>query len=68
MVHIGKKIEEVFYEQGRSPSWLAKKLYCDRTNIYNIFRRESIDTALLAKISILLNHDFFMYYQQELYK
>ena len=67
MVHIGKKIEEVFYEQGRSPSWLAKQLCYDRTNIYSIFKRESIDSALLAKISKLLNHDFFQYYQQDIF-
>ena len=66
MIHIGKKIEEIFHQQGRSPSWLAAQLCCDRTNIYSIFKRESIDTALLARISTLLNHDFFQYYQEEL--
>ena len=68
MIHIGKKIEEIFYLQGRSPSWLAAQLCCDRTNIYSIFKRESIDTALLARISSLLNHDFFQYYQEDLHK
>jgi len=59
MIHIGKIIEEEFYRQGRSVSWLANKLCCDRTNVYNIFKRESIDTALLVKISKALNYNFF---------
>lgn len=66
MIHIGKIIEEEFYRQGRSVSWFANKLCCDRTNVYNIFKRESIDTALLAKISRTLGHDFFSYYVDDL--
>ena len=68
MVHIGKKIEEEFYRQGRSVSWFAGKLCCDRTNVYNIFKRESIDTALLLKISLTLDHNFFSYYIDDLKK
>lgn len=66
MIHIGKIIENEFYSQGRSVSWLAERLHCDRTNIYNIFKRESIDTALLRRISDLLQHDFFDYYTRDL--
>lgn len=66
MIHIGEIIEHVFYEQGRSPSWLAEQLHCDRTNVYNIFKRESIDTALLVRISNILQHDFFRYYIEEI--
>lgn len=62
MIHIGKIIEEEFYRQGRSVSWLAEKLCCDRTNVYKIFKRESIDTALLIRISLALEHNFFIYY------
>lgn len=57
-MHIGKHIEEVFREQGRKVSWFAEKLSCDRRNVYKIFERESIDTALLSKISTILNHNF----------
>ena len=59
MVHIGKIIEEEFCRQGRSVSWFANKLCCDRTNVYNIFKRESIDPALWAKLSCTLGHHFF---------
>lgn len=57
-MHIGNHIKQIFSEQGRKVSWLATRLCCDRRNIYKIFQRESIDTALLAKISALLNHNF----------
>ena len=58
-VHIGQAIEHVVREQGRSPSWLAGQLHCARTNIYKIFKRESIDTALLQRTSDVLDFDFF---------
>ena len=48
--------------QGRSPSWLATQICCNRDNIYKIFRRQHIDTDLLLKISVALNIDFFQYY------
>lgn len=57
-MNIGKHIETVFREQGRKVSWFADKLCCDRRNVYKIFERESIDTALLVRISIVLDHDF----------
>ena len=58
-LHIGKIVEKKLREQGRSPSWLARQLHCDRTNIYKIFKRESIDTNLLQRISAALDYDFF---------
>lgn len=66
MVHIGKIIEAELHRQERSVSWFARKLYCDRSNIYDIFRRENIDANLLYRISVVLNHDFFFYYSQQL--
>lgn len=57
-MHIGQQIEKIFREQGRKVSWFADKLCCDRRNVYKIFERESIDTALLVRISIVLDHDF----------
>lgn len=66
MVHIGKLIEEELHRQERTVTWFAKKLYCERTNVYNIFKRQSIDTELLLRISVILNRDFFIYYQKEI--
>ena len=62
MIHIGKLIELELRKQERSVTWFANKLYCERTNVYSIFKRESIDTALLLRISIILRHNFFNYY------
>lgn len=63
MVHIGEIIKAELSRQERSISWFARKLYCDRSNVYDIFKRKSIDTDLLMRISIILNHNFFSYYE-----
>lgn len=65
MIHIGRLIELEMQRQGRSVSWFASKLCYERTNIYSIFKRESIDTQLLLRISKLLQHNFFKYYIHE---
>lgn len=59
--HIGNLIREVFDSQPKSHtvSWFAAQLNCRRGNIYNIFNRPTIDTALLHRICIILEHDFF---------
>jgi hypothetical protein len=67
-MHIGKHIEFIFRGQGRKVSWFAEKLCCDRRNIYKIFERESIDTALLMKISKLLGHDFLKDLSEEMHE
>lgn len=59
MKPIGYLIKEELNKQERSISWFARKLSCDRSNIYRLFQKESIDTNLLTRISILLKHDFF---------
>ncbi len=61
-IHIGNLIKEELQNQERSISWFARKLYCDRSNVYDIFKRESIDTELLLRISLILKRDFFQYY------
>lgn len=65
MIHIGQLIEAELHRQERSVTWFANKLYCDRTNVYSIFKRKSIDTELLLRISYILNHNFFSYYFSE---
>lgn len=64
MIHIGQLIEAELHRQERSVTWFARKLSCDRTNVYSIFKRESIDTALLLRISKVLHHNFFSYYMK----
>jgi plasmid maintenance system antidote protein VapI len=60
-IHMGKIIQDKMKEDGRSVLWLAKKLNCDRTNIYKIFRKTNIDIHQLLRISIILTFDFFIY-------
>ena len=62
-IFIGKLIEEELRSQDRSVVWFANKLSCNRTNVYKILRKGSIDTELLCRISIALNHDFFADFQ-----
>lgn len=64
-IHIGKEIEEELRRQERSVSWLARKINCDRTNIYRIFHKQDIDTNLLMRISNVLNRNFFALYSEE---
>lgn len=59
MIHIGKRIEAVLRDRERTVAWFARKLYCNRQNVYDIFKRESIDTTLLQRISVILEHNFF---------
>lgn len=60
-MHIGHRIKEIFEAKPKTctVSWLAEELHCDRRNIYRIFSKDNIDIKLLAKISEILDHDFF---------
>jgi hypothetical protein len=62
MVHIGNKIKQVVYESRMPINEFALSINKSRTVIYNIFKRETIDTGLLISISKALNHNFFIYY------
>ena len=56
---IGEKVKEVLFQQGHSAMWLAEQLGCERTNVYDIFKRDDMGVDLLRKISVALSHDFF---------
>lgn len=57
-VHIGQLIKSVFDESGMTVSELARQLHCERTNVYTIFKRRTVDVELLAMLSEILNHNF----------
>lgn len=59
MFHIGNFIKEELHRQQKSPGWLADAINCERPNIYNIFNRQSMDSELIARISIALNINIF---------
>lgn len=58
-MHIGSLIREQLREDGHSVTWFARQINCTRANAYNIFRKSSLDTDLLKRISKVFNHDFF---------
>ncbi|MBR1550820.1 MAG: XRE family transcriptional regulator [Muribaculaceae bacterium] len=59
MINIGEAIREELERQERSVTWFAAKLGCDRQAVYRIFKKCSIDSHLLLRISIVLHHNFF---------
>lgn len=67
-INIGKIIEEELRSQNHTVVWLAEQLNCNRTNIYKIFQRQSIDTDLLLRISTALDRNFFAHYTEQLDK
>lgn len=60
-MHIGKKIQEILRQHPKehTVTWFARQLNCHRVNVYDIFNRQTIDTELLKRISVILDHDFF---------
>jgi len=61
-IYIGKIIKEVFEDSGLSVSELARRIQTTRQNVYGIFERRSIDTALLLRLGEALNYDFFEHF------
>jgi hypothetical protein len=61
-VHIGKLIYQKLKEEGRAASWLAGKMHCDRSVVYRIFQKSTIDISLLLHICMILDFDFFACY------
>lgn len=51
-IHIGSLIEEQVRKHKLSISSFAKKLNCGRTNIYDIFKRPTIDTELFLELHV----------------
>lgn len=64
-MHIGHIIEQELQKRGCTKTWLAKQLYCHRTNVGNILKRQSIDTEQLLKISKAMEVNFFEYHIKE---
>ena len=64
MIHIGSLIEQELRRQDRSVTWFASELHRDRTNVYKVFKKKSIDTLLLENICVILRHNFFLDYAE----
>ncbi|GHT73238.1 hypothetical protein FACS189456_3430 [Bacteroidia bacterium] len=52
-VHIGNLIRNRLKADGRSASWLAEQINCDRSNMYRIFKNNHIDTVLRVTLSFV---------------
>ena len=64
-VAIGSKIQAVFENRNIKLSDFADELGTVRQNVYRIFKKKDLDTGLLTKVSEVLNHNFFHYYNTE---
>jgi transcriptional regulator with XRE-family HTH domain len=57
-IHIGSIIKQKLDESSMSIKNFADIINCDRTTVYDIFKRKSIDVERLIKISQALHFDF----------
>ncbi len=57
-IHIGSLIKQKFNESSLTIWEFAAQIHYDRTTIYDIFKRKSIDVELLIRISQILNYNF----------
>ena len=60
---IGERIKAIFDARQMKLKDFAEEIGVARQNIYRIFEKDSIDTDLLIKISSVLEHNFFMYFE-----
>ena len=66
MKPIGTMIKEELANQERSVAWFSRKINLDRSNVYRLFQKHSLDTDLLRRICVVLGHDFFADYSANL--
>lgn len=66
-MHIGKRIKEKLAEQGKTTLWLANELSYNRTTMYKIYDKASLDTRMLLRISRIMQYDFFKDLSEELH-
>ncbi|MCB9232498.1 MAG: hypothetical protein H6581_12585 [Bacteroidia bacterium] len=65
-LHIGERIKKRARELRIGPTELGLLINTSKQNIYGIFKRKSLDTELLWKVSVALKYDFFASYTSEL--
>ena len=59
---IGQIIEERVKAKNMEVTEFAKLINRERSNVYNIFKRDTINTDLLKKIGQVLDYDFFIHF------
>ena len=61
-IHVGLLIRAELFKQQKTVKWLAEQLGIQRANCYRFLRAKSLHTDHLARISIVMQHDFFADY------
>lgn len=64
-VIIGQEIKRVVKKRGFSVEELASSLNVSKPNIFDIYKRETIDTGLLERLCKVLNHNFFQPFSEK---
>ena len=59
-------IRQEFEKSGLSASQFARMINKERTLVYHLFKRQSIDTDLLYQICMVLNVDLFSLFSEKL--
>lgn len=62
--HVGNEIKKELSAQGKSARWLANEICLTPQAVYDIFKKDDINTDRLIKIQRALGRDFFMEYSQ----
>jgi hypothetical protein len=65
-IHIGSVIQNYCISNHIRPVDLSRGLQINSVSLYKIFKRPEISTRMLLKVSGVLKHDFFRYYQESL--
>lgn len=66
MKPIGLLIKEELAAQERTVAWFARRLHLDRSNVYRLFQKNSIDTDLLRRVCLVLGKDYFAMMSEDL--
>jgi transcriptional regulator with XRE-family HTH domain len=64
-IQIGQLIKEQVKRRRLKAAQFASLLNVSEPNIYKIYQRESIDTGLLQRICLVLDHNFFEHYYRQ---
>ncbi|MBR4219182.1 MAG: helix-turn-helix transcriptional regulator [Bacteroidales bacterium] len=62
-IPIGHIIKQKLKEQGRTAAWLARQIPCSSNHIFKIFRKYTLSTDLLQRISRILDYNFFQHFE-----
>ena len=62
---IGQEVKKIVKKRGFTVEELASALNVSKPNIFDIYRRETIDTGLLERLCKVLNYNFFQYYSDK---